>query len=373
MSPKPTYTVTTYSPTNSYTTYLPTWGSPSAEEGRSLFFWGAHEAIGTPLERGPVMSPLVIDVDAVHTAAGSRFSLIVMSDGAALSAGFVESLDNYQGHLGLKTEDIVEGVNVFLPISLVHGAVDDALTSKPKFMKVFAGAENGVVSGIIHTILFDQEGRAWATGSNSKGQLCLGDKEHRMVPQMVPIEGNIVDIAIGSEHTLLLDEFGIVYACGSNVVGQIGLGSDVQITSDPIILEGLGTVESLSAGFDFSLFKSSDALYVTGSNFYDQLCVSDIVGAKVMEPYKIIDIDVEEVSTFEAIRTSSYILFSDGSVVGCGRNNFGQLGDGSNDDRIRTIVGPFPNDVRIRQLGVGPSSESAFFITYDRMICNWLK
>jgi len=44
-----------------------------------------------------------------------------------------------------------------------------------------------------------------------------------------------------------------------------------------------------------------------------------------MTPDKIID-DTNIVSTFEAMKTSSFVLFKDGSVGPCGRNNFGQLG-----------------------------------------------
>ena len=39
-----------------------------------------------------------------------------------------------------------------------------------------------------------------------------------------------------------------------------------------------------------------------------------------------IDVDTNVMSTtFEAIKTSSFVLFKDGSVGTCGGNNFGQL------------------------------------------------
>jgi len=46
-----------------------------------------------------------------------------------------------------------------------------------------------------------------------------------------------------------------------------------------------------------------------------------------MTPNKIIDVDTNiECTTFEVMKTSLFILFKDGSVGECGRNNFGQLG-----------------------------------------------
>ena len=63
---------------------------------------------------------------------------------------------------------------------------------------------------------------------------------------------------------------------------------------------------------------------------------------------------------------SSYILFQDGSVGGCGRNNVGQLGDGTNTDTDYTIV----NTGNSEMINVfsGPSSSSAFFLASDGKI-----
>lgn len=54
-------------------------------------------------------------------------------------------------------------------------------------------------------------------------------------------------------------------------------------------------------------------------------------------------------------------MFVDGSVASCGRNDEGQLGDGTFTDKDKTLV-IIPNDEKIFQLNSGPSSQSAFFI-----------
>lgn len=55
---------------------------------------------------------------------------------------------------------------------------------------MFAGVENAPDSGVIRTIFLDGQGQTWATGSNSSGQLCLGDTvEKVMIPERMPIEG----------------------------------------------------------------------------------------------------------------------------------------------------------------------------------------
>ena len=57
-----------------------------------------------------------------------------------------------------------------------------------------------------------------------------------------------------------------------------------------------------------------------------QLYTNATDGANVMTINNFIDVDTNVMSTtFEAIKTSSFVLFKDGSVGACGGNNFGQL------------------------------------------------
>ena len=64
---------------------------------------------------------------------------------------------------------------------------------------------------------------------------------------------------------------------------------------------------------------------------------------------------------------SSYFLFTDGSVGSCGRNDEGQLGDGTFIDQIKTFA-IIPNKDKIIALGSGPSSQSVFFIADDSVM-----
>ena len=330
---------------------------------QGLFLWGAPEAVGEA-DIDDLTQPVFVDEDAVYTAAGSRYSLIVLSNGNALSAGYIESLDDYRGHLGLSKQDVVQGVNQFSPISQVYDAEALAFTS-PLFDKVFAGVENTPDSGAIHSILLDRQGRAWATGSNEKGQLCLGDNDDRMIPEKIPSLGRIVDVALGGEHTLLLDEFGNIYGCGSNAVGQLGLGEGLIDTASPTMVDGLGLVTSISAGHSHSLFTARDGIYFTGSNEFGQLC-ADTGGDNISTP-RALNIDQRVAVSFEAIKESSFILYEDGSVNGCGRNNFGQLGDGTNQDQF-TVESVELDGRVVRLLGVGPSAQSVFFVTNDEHV-----
>ena len=85
-------------------------------------------------------------------------------------------------------------------------------------------------------------------------------------------------------------------------------------------------------------------------------------------PILIEDVDVAVVSFFYATKASSFILFNDGTVGACGRNEFGQLGDGNNTDRVRTVVVPHPNGLPVTMMSFGPSAESVFFVTDDELV-----
>ena len=226
---------------------------------------------------GEVTSPISGDEEVIAIAAGSKYSIVLLADGTAQAAGFINTIDDYHGHLGLRGSDVLQGENQFQTISSVFDAENNIVIDAPPFEMVFAGADQISSPGSIHSLLIDNEGQVWATGSNSKGELCLGDFDDRLIPTKIPLTGRIVSAAIGGEHTLLLHEDGTVYGCGSNEVGQIGLGSSVSAASDPTIIDGLGFVGSVSAGMGFSLFLSSDGLFVTGNNFYGQLWYVEII------------------------------------------------------------------------------------------------
>ena len=337
--------------------------------GLDFYFWGSPQAVGQPLDTPDVSAPLDVGGGVVSSTAGSKYTVILLTDGSALSAGFIQSIDDYQGHLGLDRNLVVEGVNEFQPISSIfdkfNSDPNDPLTAiipAPKFGKVYGGVEDIPNTGKIHTILIDEDGNAYATGNNEKGELCLGDNVDKMIPEKIPIDGKVIDVAIGGEHTLLLLEDGTLYGCGSNADGQLGLDV-VQDVSTPTLIEGFDGVLSISAGHSHSLFTAEDGIYYAGSNEFGQLCI-DTSGDNIKIFTKL---DVSEaVTSFEAIKESSYILYEDGSVRSCGRNNFGQLADGTNTDQILAEVQLADNVARL--LGVGPSSESVFFVTTEEMV-----
>lgn len=69
-------------------------------------------------------------------------------------------------------------------------------------------------------------------------------------------------------------------------------------------------------------------------------------------------------------RESSYFLHRNGSAESCGRNDEGQLGDGTfvDSDSAARVDIPNNNVNRVRLLGSGPSSQSAFFVAGEDVV-----
>ena len=71
---------------------------------------------------------------------------------------------------------------------------------------------------------------------------------------------------------------------------------------------------------------------------------------------------MEDVVSLAAGRESSHFLKEDGSVASCGRNDAGQLADGTFVDSDVPVRADLPRSTRVRAVGAGPSSKSVFLV-----------
>ena len=106
-----------------------------------------------------------------------------------------------------------------------------------------------------------------ACGSNSSGQLGLGNNEPQWLPMKVPLDiisSKIVvkKVSTGQKHTLLLSEEGKVYSTGSNMAGaavggQLGLsGNPQEVSSFTHVSTLTDKITDIAAGHWFSLAVS---------------------------------------------------------------------------------------------------------------------
>lgn len=67
-------------------------------------------------------------------------------------------------------------------------------------------------------------------------------------------------------------------------------------------------------------------------------------------------------------RESSYYLYENGSVESCGRNDEGQLADGTFVDSDKPVKVDIPKPYKIHSLWSGASSQSVFFVADEDVV-----
>jgi len=87
----------------------------------------------------------------------------------------------------------------------------------------------------MHTVLADKN-KIFVFGSNSHGQLGLGNNENKNSPQLLTLEQEVSQIACGARHTIILEINNDVLVFGANFYGQLGLGHNKSQTKPQLLM-----------------------------------------------------------------------------------------------------------------------------------------
>ena len=134
-----------------------------------------------------------------------------------------------------------------------------------------------VATGLTHSLALDSQGQLWTWGNNDKGQLGLGSGISYLTPQKVvfPASTHIELIATGTDHSLALDRLGKLWVWGGNDNGQLGLGDRTQRAIPQIVdltfLEGAKIVELAASAMHTLILSDKDFIYGWGSQRYGSL------------------------------------------------------------------------------------------------------
>jgi alpha-tubulin suppressor-like RCC1 family protein len=185
--------------------------------------------------------------------------------------------------------------------------------------------------------------RAVAWGDNTYGQLGDGTETSSRLPLEVRAPKELTAIAGGSfqvqGHSLGLLASGVVLAWGGNEWGQLGGGSEIN-NNLPMEVKGLAEVTAIAAGDEFNLALLKDGtIRAWGRNDIGQLG-NGLTGPETCErepehrrfPCSRTPVEVKGLKEVIAIAAGSeygLALLKDGTVRAWGRNDGGQLGDGS--------------------------------------------
>ena len=182
-------------------------------ESGQLYMWGynpLNDLIDdvTMQQNTPLLIPLSYfnDEKISIISLGDSFSGIVTKSGKIYMWG-----DNFNGQVG-------DGSDIDQISSPV--LIDPSYFNNEKIILLCLGGR--------HSGAITESGKLYMWGSNTDGQLGLGDTQNRNIPSLVPpITFNnerIISLSLGYYHSGVVTETLKVYTCGYNIFGQLGLG-----------------------------------------------------------------------------------------------------------------------------------------------------
>ncbi len=199
------------------------------------------------------------------------------------------------------------------------------------------GALNGktivrIGTGENHSLAVDSEGKIYAWGSNSSGQ--LGDNRESgqscNLPKEITAYGALsgkvlVDVAGGDRHSLALDNEGKVYSWGVNYYGTLG-NNTTTLSDIPVAISTFGAIAGkniiqIFSGSSFSSGLGNDGkIYVWGENSNGQLGIG--MGSNQLVPVELTTTVLPvELSSFSCSMVEGKVALSWETVTE--RNNHG--------------------------------------------------
>ncbi|UCG85728.1 MAG: hypothetical protein JSW71_17685 [Gemmatimonadota bacterium] len=271
---------------------------------------------------------------------GSGHFCGLTADGAAYCWGY-----NGEGQLGDGTTESsitrVTGDRVEITFKAVAGA--------HRFTTISVGDQ--------HTCGITVDGAAYCWGGNFEGQLGDGTTENRLVPTAVSGAHTFMTVDAGSAHTCALASDGTAYCWGENRQGELGDGTTTA-RPVPTLVAGDARFTSVSASQVVSCGITRDArAYCWGAGVYlgaeptDECDWSGSTFPCSKTPTPIAgDLTAKDLAAGYGHMCS---VAEDGTAYCWGYNHYGQLGDGTIEDRDSPT--PVAGSIRFATLSAGGS------------------
>ncbi|AYV83224.1 MAG: chromosome condensation regulator [Hyperionvirus sp.] len=202
-----------------------------------------------------------------------------------------------------------------------------------------------VICGKYYTMIRLRDGTLMSSGCNENGQLGLGDNLSRTSFSVIdPVGCGIVEMVCGHSHTIIRLTDGTLMGCGANYNGQLGLGDYVDKYRFREIIGIPKNIEAVMCGQWHTMIRLTDGtLMSTGYNFYGQLGLGD---EKPRNVFKKIPRVPKNIAKVICHGYHTFIQLTNGTLMSCGYNLYGQLGLGSNEDKnYFSVVKRIPTNI----------------------------
>ncbi len=194
-----------------------------------------------------------------------------------------------------------------------------------------------------HTMILKTDDTLWAVGNNGSGQLGNDSTDHRLTP--VKVMTGVAQVSAGFSYTMIVKKNGELWAVGLNHLGQLGVGGGnnneltaVQVRTAPAP-EGrpMTEVDQVSASNNHTIIlKTNGELWAVGKNNFGQL--GDNSQENKANPVQVLTAPLPaggrpmtEVAQISSGGSYTVILKTTDTLWAVGLNNNRQLGDGTAD------------------------------------------
>ena len=316
---------------------------------RVVASWGDN-TVGQLGDGTTVLRTLFHDIaagrDVVQVAGGRVHGLALRSDGTVSAWGL-----NEHGELG-------------------DGTTTDRFT--PVQVKGLTGVITQVAVGEGFSLALRSDGTVWAWGQNDHGQLGRGIiTSEGVAPARVAVLNRVTKISAGRKFGLALRSDGIVFAWGAGQFGQLGNGATAD-SPVPVKIAGLAQVTGISAGSDAALATEASAIsavtsvWAWGNNDEGQLGDGTTVSHSTPERVTGLPVFIAGIS---AGNQFAAVLGPGGSVWGWGSNVLGQLDMAPAGSAVTRPVNIIAAGSRITQISAGGAHMLA--LRSDGTVLGW--
>jgi alpha-tubulin suppressor-like RCC1 family protein len=213
----------------------------------------------------------------------------------------------------------------------------------PATVDSLAGGAAAVSAGGEHACALTAGGGVKCWGRNSRGQLGDGTREDRATPvEVAGLSSGVAAVSAGYQHTCARMVDGGIRCWGANDHGQLGDGTRMD-RADPVEVEGLSAAASIVAagGGHTCAVASGGGLLCWGWNSYGQL--GDDTQEDRLRPEGVAGLEKNVLAVSVGGFHTCAITAGDGMKC-WGWNTYGQLGDSTPTDRkapveVRWLVG----------------------------------
>lgn len=189
---------------------------------------------------------------------------------------------------------------------------------------------------------------------------------------------DIIAVAAGGEHAIALKEDGTVWAWGVYTSGKLdndtNIGEDTAVEVRNLNGSELKDIVAVSAGNEYTVaVKDDGTVWTWGYNNFGQLGDGSTINSST--PVQVKDSlgnPLTGIITISAGYNHTVAIKSDDTIWAWGRNNFGQLGDGTYEDKNTAVEAKNLNGnavTGITSISAGPSDTVA--IKNDDTILTW--